>query len=451
MELFDRYLLARTINPQGRNFYEVFGYPEIISVRDYRKAFERGDIAETVVSAKPEVTWGGVEPYVRETDNYKIETEFEKEYDKLIENDDVNLYPTLERADIISGIGRYGGLFLGWDDGLDFDKPVKKGSKIVFLETFAEDTLLIKELENAPTSKRYGLPLFYEGTFASGKLQEETKTKTIHWTRVIHLADNRIDSKIYGVPRLKKVFNRILDLHKVLGVDAESFWLGAYGGLAFEADPEAVIEDKEAMTAEIDKYTAGLQRYLRLQGIKTKELKPSIHDPASHVLVQLQLISAQTRIPLSILMGSGRGELSSSNDFKLWVNIASKRRLNYAEPFILRPFINRLIEFGGLPKPERYSVSWHDSNITVQKEQLDSARVFTDAMRMYVEGGGFHLIPSGNFLEDVLKVPADKIELYKPADAEVLKQFKKDSERKESKIDDSSFKDVVPEEKKISE
>ena len=78
------------------------------------------------------------------------------------------------------------------------------------------------------------MPVQYGGMFLDEKLG--TSAETIHWQRILHLADNRIESNIYGEPRLTPVLNRVLDLHKILGVSAETFWLGAFGVIAFEAD-----------------------------------------------------------------------------------------------------------------------------------------------------------------------------------------------------------------------
>ena len=42
--------------------------------------------------------------------------------------------------------------------------------------------------------------------------------RKVHWTRVIHIAESTLENPIYGIPRLRPVYNRLMDIEKVTGV-----------------------------------------------------------------------------------------------------------------------------------------------------------------------------------------------------------------------------------------
>ena len=65
----------------------------------------------------------------------------------------------------------------------------------------------------------------------------------------------------------------------------------------------------------------------------------------------MKLISAASGIPLRIMTGSERGELASTQDDGNWASRIEERQLHFAEPMILRPLIDRLIELRALPEP----------------------------------------------------------------------------------------------------
>ena len=449
MALDDLWNRFRFFSTQSKRDYDnTFDHPKAdYTCEDYMKLYLRGDICQTIVKAIPEKCWAGCKPYVRETMNYKVETPFEKAWEELTESQPI--IAELARIDILSGIGRFGGLFLGFDDNKKMYEPVSRGATLLFTRPLSEKDLKISRVDQNPKSPRFGMPVSYSGSWLDEKLGR--KTYEVHWTRIFHVADNRIESNVFGRPRIEPVLNRVLDIAKILGVSAETFWLGAFGGLAFEADADTQIENPEELEGEIEKYVAGLQRYLKLQGIKTKTLDTNIADPSRHIEVQLQMISAQTGIPVSVLIGSARGELASGKDFALLSDKVEERRTGYIDPYLLKPFIQHLVELKSMPAPQHIYISWFTATQTLRKEQLDGARVFTDACRMYIESGAYNLISPPHFLEDVLKVDAGKVELYNPATADTLRKYAQDAKKREgAEIDDSSFKDITPEEKKIS-
>lgn len=208
------------------------GYPEGITIQDYVKMYERHDVAARVVDLEPNECWKEY-PDIYETEEER-ETKFEKAVDKLVS--DTNLYSYMARVDRISGIGRYGILFLGLDDGRDFEEPApgfnedgprenKMGdAKVLYYRVVDESGVSISEYEEDRTNKRYGLPKYYTITFQqylvdspNANAVPSTESIRVHWSRVIHVADNLTVSEIFGTPRMQNVFNRLYDLRKING------------------------------------------------------------------------------------------------------------------------------------------------------------------------------------------------------------------------------------------
>jgi hypothetical protein len=117
------------------------------------------------------------------------------------------------------------------------------------------------------------------------------------------------------------------------------------------------VEEKE-LRAQVDEYVHKMRRVLRTRGIKATVLGSDVADFRSPVLALISLIAGSAKIPQRILLGSERGELSSTQDRFNWDNRIRDRRLEYAGPFVVRQFVDRCIAVGILPSPAQYDVRW---------------------------------------------------------------------------------------------
>lgn len=434
--------LARTLGLSfagKRDIYESCGYPKTLSYQDYRNVYDRGDIGKTVIAAYPDATWVHP-PVVRETEEVNPEdTPFEKKWKDICIN--LPIYTYINRADTLCGIGSYGALFLGFDDGKEFDKPVVKAKNLRYLRPLSEISVAIDTYNTDRYSSRFGLPEMYNITFNSvvqsstGQSASNVQSFKVHWTRILHIADNKDESDVFGVPRLQPVYNRLYDCMKVLSCSSEMFWQGAFQGLAFEADAESQVVDPVALEAEIQKYVHGLQRYMQLQGITTKPLSSPVANPKAHIDAQLLFISATTRIPLRVLTGSERGELSSVQDENNWKDRLEERRLRFATDDIMKPLLNRLVEVGVLPSPKlgigRYYIEWSSVSSTTYKQQMETSRIITDALRIYVKEKVYLIIKPDQYLEKVMKFDPEQIKLFGTKNAEeIVKIYQDEEERK---------------------
>ncbi|MGM0409210.1 MAG: anti-CBASS protein Acb1 family protein [Bacillota bacterium] len=411
----------------NRDYYDTFGYKDKIAFNNYMAKYQRQDIAGRIIDAPADETWKDM-PDIHETDDEERNTEFEKAWDKL--EDRLRISHYFKRADKLSRIGEFGVLLIGakGKGKLSDEMPKLSGPEdIIFLAPYSQGRVDIDTFEDDPFNPRFRLPKYYSIEIGNNTLDsDKSKTTKVHHSRVIHIADNLEEDEIYGRPDLKRVYNLLDDLYKVAGGSPEMFWQNARKGLhadiSEEFDPGT--EDMEDLQDELDEYFNGLRRYVRTQGVELKDLGVSVANPKPTFEVIMSLISATTGIPKRILLGSERGELSSSQDAKNWSSIIKTRQTNFAEPTILRPFIDRLIKYGALPKVE-YKINWHELIELDDKEKAEMHLSKAKAANEYAKGAAGSIVDIEKILRDELNLPINDLE-EEPLDEEddeVQEQF----------------------------
>jgi hypothetical protein len=344
-----------------RNVDEALGYKAALEVEDYRNRYKRNPIAARVIEAFPRGTWRGAGELIEDEDPNKI-TDFEHEWGLFATR--LKVWPTLLRADILAGLGRYAIVLLGAPGVLS--SPLKKSLRstdIAYLATYAEDNAKILEFEKDLGNPRFGRPIFYEISKmvpeATGTLAAEAKSK-VHWSRVIHVADGMLEDNVYGQPRLERVWNRLDDLDKIVGAGAEAFWLRAHQGYQFDLDKEMELTAaaEQDLKDEVDEFINGLRRAVRTRGMKLTTLGSDVATFDRNVESVIGQIAAGTGIPQRILMGSERGQLASQQDRVNWAERVQDRRVEYAGPLVVGQLVDRLIEHGALPTPTEYDIRW---------------------------------------------------------------------------------------------
>jgi len=409
-----RLALEYLLNPNKNINYEC-GYPKALVMSDYKAMYDREGIGTRIVKLMPDESWAML-PKIEENQEVE-ETDFEKEWKDL--EKEKHLFHYLHRIDVLSGIGRFGVLLLGINDGKKLWQPIKginpvtgetagkNKYELLYLRPFDESVVSIKTKEVDISSPRYGLPVTYSVSFEnsiSGTTSKESKV--IHWTRVLHIVDNRETSEICGIPRMRPVYNRLLDLRKIVAGSGEMFWKGGFPGFALELDEGATLTDPDrtALKAQVKDYQDGLQRWLSLEGVKIKELKPQIEDPEPHIKVQLQYICATLGIPYRIFLGSEAAHLASTEDKETWNKRISERQENYISPMLIRLLIDRLIVLGIIPEVEEYFIEWPDLNAPGEKEVAEIAVKKTEALAKYIMGSVDEIFPPKEYFTMVMKI-----------------------------------------------
>lgn len=445
----------RQFTDPRRNINDECGYPLNPTSQDYQTLYEREAIAARVVEVLSKESWQ-VQPCIYEDEDPNTITDFEEAWDgisKQIRGEQSHyqdekgsaIWEYLQRVDEQSGIGQYGILLIGIDDGLPLDQPAymqgapqesvsvpagtdaqyfaefttpyspatasKPGDrKLLFLRVFPEALVQITQFEYDPTSPHFGQPNMYLVTFNDPRQQQggigiPLASKNVHWTRVIHVADNLASSEVFGVPRMQPVLNRLLDLQKVYASDGEAYWKNCLIKLLLETHPQ-LGGDVDVNTSEIrdnvEQFMNSLQPYLGLAGMSGKTVAPSVVDPTAHIAVQIEAICIKLGIPVRVFKGSERGELASSQDDAAWNDRLKQRQNGYLTPRVIVPLIDRLIAMGVLPEPEGYTVWWPDLTSQTDGDRADVAVKRTAALAQYAQGGVDSIIPPMDYLTRIL-------------------------------------------------
>lgn len=518
--------LIQRLGSQRRNIDAECDYPPSSSItpQDYQEMYDRFSIARRVVQLLPKETWQ-VTPLVYEDEDNEKTTPFEQAWDELgnnlrgeswFEGEKGNpIWEFLRRVDELSGIGRFGILLLGIDDGLPFNVPVEGvdtwidpasrksqdpnapnsamtdsrgmplgtpgvvgaeaqyyspytvGSvpvryglnaapvsdgtsasvdsegedpttddstttdgeqedlppveerpqhpvetkrKLLYLRVFPESQVLITQWENRMGNPRFGHPVMYQVTINDPNSQMTgvglpIATVDVHWTRVIHVVDNRGSSEVAGTPRQQPVWNDLLNLRKIYGAAAEGYWQSAFSSLSLETHPQLggdVKINRPALQDMMENFRNGLQRDISLMGMTAKTIAPTVSDPTPHIDKGLEAICIVIGCPLRVFKGSERGELASSQDDDNWNDRKKERQDGHNVPNIIVPFIDRLILIGCLPEPKQYFVEIPPVESLSATTKATVALQETQAMAAYVAGGVQELVAPQDFMVNTL-------------------------------------------------
>ena len=403
-----RQILNRTLGPslsgrlidmiQGRNISAQAHYPDSVGFQESYAMVSRLGVARTILQYYPMRCWEK-EPYVSFRTKAATST-----WRSLV--DKLQAYNKLSRADWLSRIGEYGVLFLGFNDGKSADQPVKRATDLLYMQPYHQGSVTIVSYITDTKSEYYGMPEYYslQSNRDAGGL-----TQRVHWTRILHICDKREESDYIGVPYLRPVYNRMLDLDKILASAGEQFYQGAFGGWSFLLDNDVELDEDmlSNMRKQIKDYVDGMQPYMQLQGVKPFAMRNEPKSPKLHVDVINMFIAAYSRIPLRILYGSERGELASTTDTDNCNAVVSQRRTNYVVPMILEPLITRLQMVGILPDVS-YEAGWDRYCLATEEEMITIADKKLDVITKYITSGASEWYPVEDFFVDVLHYSQDQ-------------------------------------------
>jgi len=387
----------------------------------YRQMFNTEGIATRIVGVLPDECWT-VDPEVYETEDNR-RTAFERFFDQFVE--DQNLWYWMHQLDEICGIGQFGAMIIGLDDGQDLERPADgidengmptdnvKDRQVIYLMPYDQSAVSIDSLNPDPSSRRYQQPLYYRiKQWDTASLNESVQVipaaaeeLRVHWSRIHHLADNCKGNLWLGQPRLRNLHKRVYDIRKILASDGEIWYKGAWPGISFETYPELTENadfDKASVQAEIEAYAQGLQRYVRLIGMTAKSMAPQIADPTNHLMQHYQYIAATLRCPVPVLLGNQTGHLAGENNSEDWNRRLRGRQSKFLNQRHIHPLIRRLQALGVMPKTKTLFTAWRDLNALNDKDKADVALKRTQAVLQYVTSGASYTIRPMHYFTLVL-------------------------------------------------
>jgi hypothetical protein len=375
----------------ARDYFDVLGYAKVLSILDYWAKFERDPLGGRLVEFPCAETWRDT-PTVKDGRDKEAtdDTAFAKGWADFAGR--LRVYHYCQRVDTLCGIGRFGVLLIGVAGDSDLEQEVTRVpslDQVLYLRPYGEPSCSVAEFETDPANPRFGLPLIYNlsigdpNSHMAGGASMPSQTMRVHASRVIHVAEGLLENEVYGMPRLQRVFNLLDDILKLVGGAAEASWLLMRKGFVLNIDPTAELsaEDAANIQEEFDEYEHGLRRFMKTRGVTVSDLGSEVVDPAGAFDVLISLIAAATSIPQRILLGSVRGNLASTQDVANWAGHIASRQVNFAEPTILRPLIDRLVTWGALPvpQPQGYTVVWDPLFELTDMEKATIAGVWADA------------------------------------------------------------------------
>lgn len=367
-----------------RDLYDAFGWKRVLSHEDFLTKYIKQDIAKRVIDAPARATW---------TDFPKVTAKnarFNKAWEELVDEHDIPFY--LTKADVFAGLGQYSILVLGFDDMRKMDQPVNaaRQNKLLYIQPYLELSVTITKFEEDTKSPRFGQPVMY--TVQPGELRSAmSSTKNtfvfrnkfdVHWSRVVHVADNTLENGVLGHSRLEPIYNVLDDMLKVTGGSSETYWLTSNRGMQVDVDKEMELspEDAEELSAEIEEYQHQLRRFIRTRGTKITNLGSDVANPANTFDVLLTLLAASTNIPKRVLMGAEAGQLASQQDRANWAVFIAERVKAFAEPGVLKPFIKALANANVIPTPVGLEFDWPDAYKMSPLERAQTAAQMARSM-----------------------------------------------------------------------
>lgn len=372
-----------------RDLYEALGYARELRVEDFRDRYERGDVAGRIVDTYPKETWRDGPELVEDEDPETV-TVWEQAFLDFAKR--TRLWHVMKRADILSGLGPYSVILIGAAGQLETELPKMQNlDGVLYLTPYAADDAQISTWETESESPRFGLPRTYRLS-RKGTMGMTTLDREVHWTRIIHIADNLLDDRVSGRPLLARVWNRLDDLDKVVGGGSEAFWLRVNGGTIFSVDKDVKVEEGklDQLKTQAEEFAHGLRRTLAARGFTATQLDSDVSNFGNQVDAIMGLISGATSIPQRILLGSERGELASSQDKRAWDDRISERRTDFAEP-VIEQLVERLTTYGAMKAVKKYDVRWPDFE---ELDQVQKAEVADKWAQLNEKAGGVVVTPA---------------------------------------------------------
>lgn len=350
-----RAFLTRLLGQQfggKRDLYEALGWVKEPTSEHFLEQYVRG-LGKAIIDRPVNATWKRP-PLIRDGD--LDDSPFLSAW-KTLEHR-LKIWRIFKRADKLSLLGNFGGIFLGVAVGEGeppnlsdelLEKSLSGPSDILFLSPYSDNSLTVAEYGKDIWSADFNLPVQYNLAFSSEQ-NGSIGSQRVHASRIVHITHDLLEDDVYGVPRLLPLLNDLFDIDKLASI-AESAWRS---GTTLHADVrdnfDLEPEDLQAIGQQIDEYIHGMRRVVKTTGTDLNLLGTSIPDPTGVWEMKKALLSAKTEIPPQILFGTEAHQVAGIGN-ESWAQYIASRQKTGVELSIVRPTIDRFIWLGILPEP----------------------------------------------------------------------------------------------------
>jgi uncharacterized protein len=391
----------------SRDLYSTLGYPDQITMDQYRARYRRGGIAKRIIDFYPREIWaGGFE--IIDNDDPDTETDFEAALGSIFAR--IPVVSKLKRADKLARFGHYSVILIGIADNRPLPEEIGQLSspdQIVYLTPYAEDKAEIVEVVKDKNDPRFGQPLLYKLTLSD----QATKSglyippENVHYSRIIHITTDPLEDDLNSVPELEPIWNYLIDLDKTIGGGAEAAWNQAVQRLHakldkdVEFDPDSIDSLDEKMLEMLHKR----RQMLITSGVDINPILGSVDKFSSNADTIADFMAGTKAIQKRILFGSERGELASSQDRQNKIDTIASMRSEYAEPTCIRQLIDRWIKYGAVPKPidDKYTIVWQSEEKLSELDKATIAKTRAEANLTQVQAGGTLITTTDEIRDDV--------------------------------------------------
>jgi hypothetical protein len=388
-----------------RELYTALGYIEAPTYDHYNACYRRNGIAKGVINKVIDESWRLLPDITQVGDEGSTPFPFDTKWQELATR--LSLWDVFQRVDKLASIGEYSVLLIGVQDSGNLEAEVGH-SPITYLQPYSQKNAAISDYDEDTSSERYGLPKIYTLNMGAGSA---SSSRRVHWSRVIHVAQDCLESNVMGTPALEGPLNALMDLEKIAGSAAEAFWRNAEPGtiLSIEGDSNATQTD-DTVSEKIEEWVHDMKRWLLLRNVKADQFRPQLPTPLESFQVALEEVSAATGIPMRILVGSERGELASTQDSETFAHMVDRRRRKHCQAHIIEPFVERGKALGELP-PVEHRVEWADLLSDTDKERAEVASKLSKALKDYNDAvGAGETMPPDAYFKFVWGLNEDEIE-----------------------------------------
>lgn len=363
----------------ARKLFNVLGYPSTLTFDNYNQRFWRGGIAKRIVQAHPSLMgWGKVQLVENEKD-LDSDSPFESTWKNLFKR--LSIGSIFKRADIMAGVGEYSCIYIGVKEkiGVKLSSEMSKlngPDDIVYLRPLNQSSCEIVSqvgdvADDDPSDERYGMPKTYKvkinGSNSRGvigqSLSSSTMEKEVHWSRIIHITHEPLESELFSAPVLESVWNYLMDLDKVVGGGSEAVWRQAVQRTLFDLDqnigPDQIDPaTKDKLKSDLEDMMHNMKEYAFTRGVTPKSFGSD--EPVQfgeNVKTIISLIAATLDLPQRRILGSETAYASADQDKNTEEENIQARQEEFGTCTV-RKLADRLIAYNGLPKPVKYDVIW---------------------------------------------------------------------------------------------